>query len=198
MKLGSSHSGGGLSFGLSHLLAEKMGAGKLVGSSLISSSLSSLTRSSFLVTRCPTGTFAQLTMEGICNCGTLGQGSTCEGYEENDRTAICVEDLRHGKRWATCGLEFEPQFEPEECPVGYVRIGNPKKERSFICQDALSPYSCGKEQVDCSASPGVLTSLCVDSVCEILMCKEGWSFRVMDDGSAECVPAKPLFYNPDA
>lgn len=38
------------------------------------------------------------------NSGTLGQGSTCEGYEENDRTAICVEDLRNGKRWATCGL----------------------------------------------------------------------------------------------
>lgn len=67
MKFGSSHSGGGLSFGLSHLLAEKMGAGKLVGSSLISSSLSSLTRSSFLITRCPAGTLAQLTVEGICN-----------------------------------------------------------------------------------------------------------------------------------
>jgi len=68
MKLGSSHSGGGgFSFGLSHLLAEKMGAGKAVGSSLLGSSLSSFTRSAFLVTRCPTGTFAQLTVEGICN-----------------------------------------------------------------------------------------------------------------------------------
>lgn len=33
-------------------------------------------------------------------------GSECNGYEENDRTAVCVQDLQRGdgRGWATCGL----------------------------------------------------------------------------------------------
>lgn len=120
-----------LSFSISSLLAERMAKGKQVGSSLLSlgsfSRSASSSSSSFLVTRCPSGTIAQLSLEGVChwcafnkerrvtrwradpqplNSASLGHGgSPCEGDEPRDRTAICVEDLRHkGKRWATCGL----------------------------------------------------------------------------------------------
>lgn len=41
------------------------------------------------------------------------------------------------------------------------------RSNSDHADSLLGLSQCGKEQIDCSAAPGVLTSLCVDSVCEI-------------------------------
>ncbi|GAA5903378.1 hypothetical protein JCM5296_005631 [Sporobolomyces johnsonii] len=179
-------------------------------------------RSAFLVTRCPASTMARLDTDGGCFCGKLSnsEASPCHGYDENDRRAICVEDLRKEgnangegtmrRRRATCGLEFLPAFEPQsgECPVGYARVGDPERDgkEHFICQDAASPYSCGTGQVDCYAQEGVLRAACVEGLCQIMMCQEGWRFHLADDDDGpqgmsmgtSCVPAKPLFFNPPA
>ncbi|GAA5968568.1 hypothetical protein JCM21900_004790 [Sporobolomyces salmonicolor] len=240
-----SSSGGSLAFSLSSLLAEKMAfarPGSLPASSLRGRIAGLATgwrtsgvpeswgerggtggaeaaRSAFLVTRCPASTMARLDTDGGCFCGKLtdAEASPCHGFDENDRRAICVEDLRKEgsangdgtmrRRRATCGLEFLPGFEPqsEECPVGYARVGDPERDgkEHFICQDAASPYSCGARQTDCYAQEGVLRAACVEGHCEILMCQEGWRFHLTDndDGpqgmgmGTSCVPAKPLFFN---
>lgn len=114
--------------------------------------------------------------------GTLAdtESTHCEGFDENDRRTVCIEDLRESaqtiddsddastrkRKEATCGLgearfhasvscskliqifrstirtEFLDGFEPDSCPVGFVRIGeDPGAKDQFICQDAASPYS---------------------------------------------------------
>ncbi|GAA5876501.1 hypothetical protein JCM16303_003557 [Sporobolomyces ruberrimus] len=176
----------------------------------------------WLITRCPLNGMARLDRQGRCFCGTLAdtESTLCEGFDENDRTTVCVEDLRdrdqvaydldttpRRRKAATCGLEFIVEFEPTSCPVGYTRIGQDSEggEDHFICQDSASPYSCGPRQVDCYAREGVLQTQCKDQICEPLMCKEGWRFRLMqDEGGAQdgatyatCVRSKPLFFNSD-
>ncbi|BGO96237.1 hypothetical protein NBRC10512v2_007971 [Rhodotorula toruloides] len=166
------------------------------------------------------------------------EASPCHGYNENDRRAICIEDLRDDvereeviyqqledegyfvkdelkallgegererskRRRGTCGLEFQAGLEPESgsCPAGYARVGSRREGAPFICQDIASPYSCGREQRDCYAQPGVLQAECTDGECEIMMCQGGWRFHNVDPdeegyGGASCVPSKPLFFNP--
>ncbi|GAA5897901.1 uncharacterized protein JCM6883_000856 [Sporobolomyces salmoneus] len=174
----------------------------------------------WLVQRCQSGRMARLDREGKCFCGTLAdtESSLCEGFDNNDRRTVCIEDLRelnkegndHAlRKEPTCGLEFLEGFDPSSCPVGFVRIGQESGEEGthFICQDAASPYSCGPQQIDCYAQEGVLRTQCKDSVCDPIMCKEGWRFKLTEvDGDAEagttvtshCVKPKPLFFNSDA
>ncbi|GAA5947732.1 hypothetical protein JCM3765_001057 [Sporobolomyces pararoseus] len=179
----------------------------------------------WLISRCQTGRMARLDRDGRCFCGTLAdtESTICEGFDENDRRTVCVEDLRElnkittvgetAKTWrrkvATCGLEFLDGFEPASCPVGFVRIGSDTEDEPghFVCQDSASPHSCGPQQIDCYAQEGVLRTQCRDSACDPQMCKEGWRFRLIevDDGSGEgtttlasqCVRSKPLFFNSD-
>lgn len=134
---GGGGNGNGLTFGFSHLLAEKMGRTHQLASSLLSNGVGSLVgigsassssssssfsaRSEYMVTRCPSGTLAQLNHEGVCswlvppvrswrrrrasghaetrffglNSGTLGTThAECPGYEENDRRTVCVQNLQ--------------------------------------------------------------------------------------------------------
>ncbi|GAA6052566.1 hypothetical protein JCM3770_003246 [Rhodotorula araucariae] len=229
----------GLAFSLSRLLAEKMAMKGFVPGLHGPPTAADAARGpggtggtagpAWLIQRCPKATLAQLDEDGGCFCGKLDADATlCHGHNENDRRAICVEDLRddaqreghQGKitargggeerasterskrRRATCGLEFREGFEPasRECPVGYARVGE-DDSAPFICQDTASPYSCGKEQVDCYAQPGVLRAVCSGGGCEIMMCREGWRFHMLDPdeemgfGSTSCVPSKPLFLN---
>ncbi|KAM0787252.1 hypothetical protein ACM66B_006488 [Microbotryomycetes sp. NB124-2] len=202
---------GALTFGLSNLLAARMAFHHHVSEDLRSTTLARTSRSAaiarrlssttqFLVTRCPIGTLAQLNVDGVCLCGVYGSNyAECHGSDENDRRTVCIEDLRHeSKRWPTCGLEFADNLRPTSCPVGYKRIGGDDDEdgeSAFVCQDVASPYSCGEAQVDCSSSPGVLSATCVFGGCEITMCKENFSFHVNQDGTASCVPQKPLYWN---
>ncbi|GAA5830765.1 hypothetical protein JCM3766R1_003418 [Sporobolomyces carnicolor] len=178
----------------------------------------------WVIQRCHSGRMARIDRDGRCFCGTLAdtESTHCEGFDENDRRTVCIEDLRESaqtiddsddastrkRKEATCGLEFLDGFEPDSCPVGFVRIGeDPGAKDQFICQDAASPYSCGPKQIDCSAQEGVLRTQCKDSVCEPLMCQEGWRFRLIevDDGTGygttltgHCVKSRPLFFNSDA
>ncbi|GAA5887070.1 hypothetical protein JCM6882_009437 [Rhodosporidiobolus microsporus] len=228
---GSSHQG--LAFSLSKLLAQKMATNKggFVGSNGAErwagqAKEEDEERTAFIITRCPSSTLARLDAEGGCFCGKLeSESSTCGGVDENDRRAVCVEDLRddaqriyalEGKkkgkgkverskrRRATCGLEFLSGFQPEtrDCPVGYARVGDPTDEEApFVCQDTESAYSCGVKQRDCYAQPGVLQADCIEGACEIMMCQEGWRFHYVDDpdggaGIATCIPSKPLFFAP--
>ncbi|GAA5847586.1 hypothetical protein JCM9279_005312 [Rhodotorula babjevae] len=129
-----------------------------------------------------------------------------EGYKVDDWPTEREGERgeRSRKRRATCGLEFRERFELEAspCPVGYARISGDDGAPP-ICQHTTSPYSCGREQRDCYARPGVLHAQCTDDgECEVLVCKEGWRFHFDDsaavDGSSasSCVPSKPLFYSP--
>ncbi|BGP28154.1 hypothetical protein Rt10032_c17g5883 [Rhodotorula toruloides] len=241
-----------LAFSLSKLLREKMGSHGFVpgltkgGTGMSATSKGKggraggdLSAASFLVKRCPPAMLARLDEEGGCFCGQLrSEASPCHGYTENDRRAICIEDLREDvereeiiyqqleeegyfvkdelkallgegererskRRRGTCGLEFQPGFEPESraCPAGYARVGSRREGAPFICQDIASPYSCGREQRDCYAQPGVLQAECTDGECEIMMCQEGWRYHILkaDEegyGGASCVPSKPLFFHP--
>ncbi|BGP04082.1 hypothetical protein JCM10021v2_007830 [Rhodotorula toruloides] len=247
-------SGGGhanLAFSLSKLLREKMANHGFVPGLKGGDGMSAtgkgkggraggdLSAASFLVKRCPPATLARLDEEGGCFCDQLrSEASPCHGYNENDRRAICIEDLRDDvereeviyqqledegyfvkdelkallgegererskRRRGTCGLEFQAGLEPESgsCPAGYARVGSRREGAPFICQDIASPYSCGREQRDCYAQPGVLQAECTDGECEIMMCQEGWRFHIVDPdeegyGGASCVPSKPLFFNP--
>ncbi|BGP21098.1 hypothetical protein JCM10213v2_009278 [Rhodosporidiobolus nylandii] len=180
----------------------------------------------FLITRCPLTTLAVLDEEGGCSCGKLDSSQTsCHGYDENDRRAICIEDLRSdAERWAvleaplagaegnaghaakrkaerskrrraTCGLEFLPSFER---PSGSCPIGY---ARIGDPDDEDAPFICQD-----TASP--YSADCTKNECEIMMCQEGWRFHVITDdeaaagvgvsGGASCVPAKPLFFAPPA
>ncbi|GAA5833470.1 hypothetical protein JCM11251_003504 [Rhodosporidiobolus azoricus] len=210
----------GLAFSLSKLLAQKMagGAGGLKGKSGGKGRLEEEEeRTAFIITRCPSSTLARLDTEGGCFCGKLESDSTtCGGVDENDRRAVCVEDLREDaqrvlalegkaatkgkgkgkkverskRRRATCGLEFLAGHLPEigDCPAGYARIGDPTDEEApFICQDTASPYSCGLVQQDCYAQPGVLQADCIEGACEIMMCQEGWRFHYVDSPSDDGV-----------
>ncbi|GAA5860743.1 hypothetical protein JCM5353_005807 [Sporobolomyces roseus] len=187
----------------------------------------------WLITRCSSSQMARLDREGGCFCGTLAdtESTLCDGFDEgNDRRTVCVEDLRETttfvdnsvgtssqpkRKRATCGLEFLVGLEPlsGSCPVGYSRIGKEgeteleegEEDELFICRDTASPYSCGREQVDCYAQEGVLRTQCKNESCDIQMCQEGWRFRLTDveEGESEgstktsCVKAKPLFFTSD-
>ncbi|GAA5909068.1 hypothetical protein JCM8208_007421 [Rhodotorula glutinis] len=129
-----------------------------------------------------------------------------EGYKVDDWPTAREGERgeRSRKRRATCGLEYREGFELEAspCPFGYARVGGDDGVPP-ICQHTASPYSCGREQRDCFARPGILQAQCTDDgECEILVCKEGWRFHFDDsaavDGSSasSCVPSKPLFYSP--
>ncbi|GAA6009826.1 hypothetical protein JCM10207_002123 [Rhodosporidiobolus poonsookiae] len=205
----------GLAFSLSKLLADRMAAAKRLpgagsaagggGAGKGAAGKKKEERTAFMVTRCPAATMARLDGEDGCFCGKLeSEATTCHGYDENDRRAVCVEDLRRDsdriaqlegrvfprgtkverskRRRATCGLEFLSGMEPpeRECPPGYARIGDPDDDDGpFICQDTASPYSCGPAQRDCYAQPGVLHAECTAGLCEIAMCQEGWRFQVV-------------------
>ncbi|GAA6030680.1 hypothetical protein JCM8097_006269 [Rhodosporidiobolus ruineniae] len=220
----SSTSHQGLAFSLSKLLAQKMaregsssfpGLGWSAGTGGTGKKGKKKAheeeeRPAFLVSKCPSGTMAQLDTEDGCFCGQLDSaGTTCHGYDENDRRAVCVEDLRSdaqrfaalephssaaavgggkkkgrsGRRRATCGLEFLAGFDDSDslaCPIGYARVGPNDKDAPFICQDTASPFSCGTTQRDCYSQPGVLRAACSEGKCEIMMCQEGWRFAVVD------------------
>ncbi|GJN94581.1 hypothetical protein Rhopal_007664-T1 [Rhodotorula paludigena] len=265
---GGSGSHQGLAFSLSKILAEKMARNARLASTSSSSSSGGSSGSgsrasgsgaleqsygegvgagaAWLIQRCPPATMARLDSDGGCFCGKLdADARLCHGSDQNDRRAICVEDLRDDaqrdesiharllrddaeyaqevrrkklkkvlrgekherskRRRATCGIEFLADFEPsqESCPIGFARVGD-SDDDPFICQSTSSPYSCGKEQKDCYAQPGVLQAECTEGGCEIMMCREGWRFHVLvpDEeagyGSASCIPSKPLFFNPPA
>ncbi|BGP52413.1 hypothetical protein JCM10450v2_008391 [Rhodotorula kratochvilovae] len=212
----------GLAFSLSRLLAEKMAMKGFVPGLHDPSAAPAAVRElagargggagpAWLIQRCPKATMARLDDEDGCFCGKLDPDATlCHGHDENDRRAICVEDLRDDAQRESAmreavarAEEFREGFEPasQACPIGYARVGE-DDSAPFICQDTASPYSCGKGQVDCYAQPGVLRAECSDGRCEIMMCQEGWRFHILDSdeetgyGSASCVPSKPLFFNP--
>lgn len=90
------------------------------------------TPSSYLITRCPSGTLPKTSQDGVCSwcvpreeeradTGSEAQvsgGQTCVGVNERSRNAVCIEDIRSTKRQATCGLGTSPVPQSrEECQV---------------------------------------------------------------------------------
>ncbi|KAM0749104.1 hypothetical protein T439DRAFT_327602 [Meredithblackwellia eburnea MCA 4105] len=199
----------GIAFGLSQILGERMRLSHHNSPSGLSSHLAKMsanirgqpiTSSAYLVTRCPGLTIPILNADGVCSCGLPSSGSPTCATTSSSESPICVEDLRHGKRHPTCGLEVDlssrdpdDQAEPE-CPDGFMRLVT--DPGMFICQDMASPHSCGLLQQDCSRTPGALSSECVFGECQIVMCKEGWRFKLGAGGQATCVlPPKPYFFS---
>ncbi|GAA5858154.1 hypothetical protein JCM8547_005673 [Rhodosporidiobolus lusitaniae] len=126
----------GLAFSLSKLLAQKMQSGQAAlssGSKKGKKKDEGEGRPAFLVSRCPRETLARLDGEGGCFCGKLDSSSSgaststiCHGYDENDRKAVCVEDLRDD--WARWDALEAPKGKGK---AGGVAMGKRKKvERS--------------------------------------------------------------------
>ncbi|BGP43514.1 hypothetical protein JCM10450v2_007680 [Rhodotorula kratochvilovae] len=92
--------------------------------------------------------------------------------------------LAHHKRGSLCPSGLSA------CAVdGAVRVGRAK--RAFECVDTMSALEqcgacAGQGGVDCGAIPGVAAVGCVQGVCEIWACEDGFSFNA-DAGA--CVSA---------
>ncbi|KAL8277528.1 hypothetical protein RQP46_010083 [Phenoliferia psychrophenolica] len=163
----------GIAFGLSHLLGEKMRLAHML-SSPSSSSLEIPAPSAYLATRCPPSLAPQLDQDDVCSCGSPSSGlplcpAAPDDFPNHYSTAICLEDLRDGKRSPTCGIEFHDRVsedanpvggigggsgasgttggdpdrvdtvETRKCPEGFLKILTGPE--NFICQDSASPHS---------------------------------------------------------
>ncbi|GAA5981765.1 hypothetical protein JCM11641_007417 [Rhodosporidiobolus odoratus] len=149
----------GLAFSLSQLLRQKMASGngalRGVGESSgggaggagakwrwngpgLSGEGEQAPKADFLITRCPPTTLARLDDEGGCFCGKLENGaSTCSGYDENDRKAVCVEDLR-------ADVERLAKLEGEDAAL-QAQAAAPGGERGTVRRSRRRRATCGLE-----------------------------------------------------
>ncbi|TNY22314.1 hypothetical protein DMC30DRAFT_349126 [Rhodotorula diobovata] len=133
----------GLAFSLSRLLADKMALRGFVPGlhdappAAARASHGEKSGPAWLIQRCPAATMARLDGEGGCFCGKLDRGaSLCHGNEENDRRAICVEDLRDDAQRDEAILQrlVKEGYDAEGWPVAKEgEAGERSKRRRATC-----------------------------------------------------------------
>lgn len=119
-------------------------------STLLCQRMSGQPSSTHLITRCNADTAASLNPYGICSCLPVTYSSTlnspplsqapgaqlCQGYEEEDRTSVCVEDLRgRTKKNAVCGIEFRTIESGSDFDAG-VGVDSSSKANSKVEDDS--------------------------------------------------------------